>query len=236
MGFVGVTPALRPYGGETLALPDVAGLVLWLEDNYGLYQEDGGAASGVGDPVGFWMDQSGLNNHLSQSVADDKPTRRADGVEFDGSDDVLVIDTFTGITSQPFTMFHAVEIVTGYTAQAGIACNYDGAVNNQWMVRATSTRRQNVFCGSNLNSAANFAVDTIFVGTARLNSTSSLTAINDTESSGNAGTSTGFDGVALGRSPSAFLSMKIRAVLIYDSLLLSADRQSVRDYLTAKYL
>jgi len=238
---MGTGNRLKPYGADlstNFSPADVEGLVLWLEDDSGVYQSNGGAASGVGDPVGYWQDKSGQDNHVEQFIASLKPTLRADGVEFDGAGDNLVRGSVSGLSTQPLTWLVAVTILSGFNNNGGIATNYTGTVSGEWQLRVLSTRFMQVAAGmvGGLVTPTQFTEGTLFVGTAVFNTSSSHAAINKNGQNGDAGSNTAFDGLLLGASASAFLKMKLRAAVLYDSALGVADRNAVRDYLLAKYI
>lgn len=81
-------------------LPPTANLALWLDPEYGLYQDSAGTtvASADGDPVGRWVDRMGLSV-WEQTTASKRPTLRTNVqngrriLRCDGVDDVLRMTT-----------------------------------------------------------------------------------------------------------------------------------------------
>jgi len=87
--------------GHFLGTPQQAGgltpildnLTLDLDSRFDTYQTVGGVASGNGDPVGSWLDQSGNNHDVSQAAAALRPLKYTGQVNgkpaltFDGNDD-----------------------------------------------------------------------------------------------------------------------------------------------------
>ncbi len=103
---------------------DPVNLMVWADgdDPDTLIQSNGctgGLAVNVGDPVGCWLDKSGLDNHLT--IATNKPTRAADGARFNGTNTVL---TNTGISlnaNSNVTYFVVVRAQT-QTVNTGSCC------------------------------------------------------------------------------------------------------------------
>lgn len=91
-----VTPAFAPT--------DIAGCQLFLKADTGRFQNSNGttAATADGDPVGYWADQSGNNNHATMATGAARPTNKLSlqngygGVKFDGTDDYLATPINTG--------------------------------------------------------------------------------------------------------------------------------------------
>lgn len=81
---------------------DIAGLLLWLTADEGLFVQSDGtiAVEADGDLVGTWEDQSGNNNDFIQSTSSKKPEFKTsqingqDVVRFDGIDNLLVAPGF----------------------------------------------------------------------------------------------------------------------------------------------
>ncbi len=75
--YKGMGPTYSAYSNTDSAAPfDLWNDVAWkiaMDADTDVYQSNGGAASGNGDDVGYWVDQSGNNNHANQATADNKP-------------------------------------------------------------------------------------------------------------------------------------------------------------------
>jgi GTP cyclohydrolase III len=87
------------------SLPTISGQVLWLDSKDGTTVLDadgdnaatgtGGAGNGFGGTVGTWQDKSGLNNHVTQGTAANRPTYNVTTLNgnpvlgFDGINDAL---------------------------------------------------------------------------------------------------------------------------------------------------
>lgn len=122
-------------GGEwTPALLFNGGNGAWFEIKPEFLFQDGAGTIAVtsdGDPVGYVEDRSGNGNHAKQSASTSRPLYRTDGsihwLEFDGSNDFLVVD-------------NRMDNISGSTVFAS-AIKYDP-------IAATSA-----FMGSSLSSA-----------------------------------------------------------------------------------
>lgn len=97
-------PEINPDG--------IASLALWLDasDASTLYDATtGGSLVTAGNTVARWEDKSGNANHVTQSTANNRPTRLAadlnglDGLDFDGTNDSL--GTATAVGDAPLTIF-----------------------------------------------------------------------------------------------------------------------------------
>lgn len=101
----------HPGFGVSFLPTDLDGLTLWLDADDGatLKQDSAGTTpAGGGDVVGLWQDKSGNGFDFSQATTASKPVRRADGLEFDQSDDFLSnSDTISAVSD--YTMLLAIE-------------------------------------------------------------------------------------------------------------------------------
>lgn len=88
---------------------DIANLVLWLDANDAatLFQEDTASTSATAnnDPIGYWGDKSGNNNHAKQTSSGARPLLKTssingkNSIEADSTDDVLNLTSALAITA-----------------------------------------------------------------------------------------------------------------------------------------
>jgi len=85
---------------------------LWLDasDSATLFQSNGGAAASAdGDPVGYWLDKSGNNRHVSQTDPTKKPLLKLsvqngrNTIRFDGVNDYILNSTISSSVSEFWT-------------------------------------------------------------------------------------------------------------------------------------
>lgn len=119
-----------------------ASCVLWLESNYGLYQERSGPstpANADNDPVGTWQDQSGNGNHFTAASDGERPYLDTSGafpvIQWDGIDDKLTAGSSVTVKHWVMVcMYHAATfngfdgLLTGVTSGAEqiVLIGYDG--------------------------------------------------------------------------------------------------------------
>jgi hypothetical protein len=94
--------------------PDLLLDYLWPSS---LYQDSSGTVpTGATDVVGYWRDLSGNNRNFTNGTTAEKPLNSANGLVFDGSNDVL-----SWTASSAFTLTAQTTIVVGTQANAGAA-------------------------------------------------------------------------------------------------------------------
>ena len=125
-------------GGSTAAfLPsDLANLHLWLRADLGVFQEDTFAtASGDGDVIGGWRDQSANGFDVTQGTTANKPLLDVDliggqpAAVFEGTNDQIQNVAFT-LAVTAFTIYTVVKIDTYATDDAVFA--FADATNNDF--------------------------------------------------------------------------------------------------------
>lgn len=109
----GAGPSAPGVAGGPIDPATVSGLTLWLDasDASTLWQDSTkmSASSANGDPVGYWGDKSGNNNHVVQNDPTLKPSLRTNiqngknVVRGDGVNDILT--SSTGGADSSFTLF-----------------------------------------------------------------------------------------------------------------------------------
>ncbi len=204
---------------------DIADLFAWYEDDQEVYQATGGAAAGIGDPVGHWGDLSGEGNHLVQGTAANKPTRQATGITFDGSNDSLYV-ALSGKT-QPVSVFVVAEQTAAGAANDWLIDGFD------FVIRMTSVYW--LFVTSALAHSLTPPVGTFVIISAVVNGAASVLGVNDNEQTGNPGSRPNVASIRLASDTTNFQPCRIKAALFYSGALNNSQRQQVRDYLNAKY-
>lgn len=239
---------IRRAANVAVAVPafspsDISGLVLWL---------DADAIEGLndGDPITTWEDQSGNNNDATQSTGSAKPTYQTNElngkpvVRLDGTDDYLDFGDPAALDfgTNSFSIFIVVK-AADEEAAVFVKDNYAGDGNGILIFRSSSATD---------NYAYYNGTDTIVIGTADAN----YHLLEVVRSGTGAGQLAVFrDGVAgtpgtesrtldnainayLGISNSVddvFLNGDFAEIIIYDSALSQANRESVEDYISSKY-
>lgn len=211
----------------------ISGLQLWLKADVGTFQDTGltTPATADADPIGGWQDQSGLGNHVLQSTGANRPTLKLaiqNGrsiVRFDGVNDVLTVGL---ARNQPTTAF----IVVKKTA-TGNRYVFDGS-NTNALFSPDETHWQ-AYSGVALAATAVPSNWNIVVGV--FNGGSSKISINGTVGTGNAGANnaTATSIGAFNAGAAAWFAGDVAEVLVYNSALSDANRQSVETYLNGRW-
>lgn len=102
LGFILTSSTLFAQGPAGIS----SNLQLWLSSDVGVYKDAGVTVSTSGDPVQEWHDQSS-NAFVLQGTSNARPTLGSDGLDFDGTDDML---TLTGGLLPNATAFNELEI------------------------------------------------------------------------------------------------------------------------------
>lgn len=221
----------------------ITGLKLWAEARL----ETGFSDS---DPVATWTDFSGEGNHLTQATEANKPLYRTNiingepAMQFDGSNDYFGLSNILSGESAG-EVFLVVQIDTdppGASAQSGIwnmdgdgsnACHYpftNGTIYDAW---GSTARKTTVNPSPALTSPRLYNVSSESgAWTSRLDGAQIYTTATNTFSS--------FSGSPyLGRSASGFgdvyLDGYIAAILIFNAVLASGDRDYIEAQLGAIY-
>ena len=224
---------------------DVAGLVLWAAARL-----IGGASNN--DPIETWMDQSGEDNHLTQSSSGSRPLYKTSiinslpALQFDGSNDHFTLpDVLSGASAGE--VFIVIQIDTdppsagggeqsgiwNMDGDAGSACHYcysDGTIYDAW---GSTARKTTANPTPSLTSPHIYNVSSAAgAWTNRLDGTQLHTTGSNTFSS--------FSGDRyLGRSRDGgsdyWLDGYIAEILIYDNVLSGGDRTTILEGLADIY-
>ena len=228
--------------------PDgLSGLQVWLKAD---------AITGLndGDSVTSWTDSSGNSNTASQSTAANKPAYKTSivnsqpVVRFDGSNDVLVGTTISGINTSSISLF---VIATGNSISANqerspfSINNYNnglrfersswgsgalGVYNNAASVStATGTLAVGGYSASILEMVKQYSTqsDLWINGGSNANSTNATVTGTFTNTSYQIGDSVGGDDLKY--------SGDIAEVILYNAALSTSNRQAIEAYLQGKY-
>lgn len=229
------------HGSNAPAAPPVAGYVLWVNSQQGLYQDAAKTtpATANNDPVGAWADQSGNGHDITQSTSGNRPLLKTaqinslPGILFDGTNDVLKASAFT--LNQPETVFIVYQ-VTGFT-QGDVVFDGNSAdtmLYYQWNDPSNNTR---MYAGNILTPLESTAAGNWLIFCGIFNNTSSQgrknagTAVTGTVGVSNAG------GFTLGAEANIanWGNITVAEVIIYASALGTTDETSVRNYLNTRY-
>lgn len=214
---------------------DISGLALWA---------DADAITGLSnaDPVTTWEDQSGNGNDLAQSTSAAKPTYRTNVVNgkpvvrFDGTDDTMVTAAFASELAQPNTIIAVALFATTATTNRMICDGLAAGKRHAMYSHLNSGGKWTFYAGTTEVNGSVIATGAFHVVSAIYNGASSVLYLNGAQdATGNTG-SNPLSGLRLGSfAGAAFLNGDIAEILVYDSALSTADRESVEEYLMEKY-
>lgn len=243
----------------------ISGLTLWLDanDTSTLFDSDTGGNQIVSDAtaVGRWQDKSGNNTHASQSTSGFRPLfktsiqNKKNIIRFDGTDDFYTgianaIGTFT--TNSTFTFFIAcIPDLTGRQAAyggGGIIGKRTFGDSRDWYfgVRSGGKFVMNNNAGPNRSfvSTTTLSSNTAYIIGSTLNYNSSinpnlyLNSVLETTTTddGSGGWGTGDGEIGRGyTSSSYYFKGDLCEIIIYNSVLSSANIKRIVDYLQNKW-
>lgn len=255
-------------GGVYAATPfRFSGLQLWLDasDSTTLFDAtSGGSLPANGAAVARWQDKSGNANHMTQSTANNRPTRATsslnglDGLTFDGTNDSLfrscnVYDTTVSVfavasfddntSRRPILDINTANV--GANAYFTIEQNTFSTVGSRYGMYGTGSATD-----SNLATSSG---GKIFSLTADASSGNSITSNTTYRVNGQAGTltvrsgggnyasATNLTGVAIGAYNNdgaggvLWMKGKIYEILVYSTRLSATDITVVESYLSTKW-
>lgn len=215
----------------------IAGLVAWYRADAGTFQNTSltTPASANNDPVGGWVDQSGLVHTQLQSVNLNRPllqTNSQNGLPQILADGVSQFMTAAFTLSEPFTVFMTGKVVSNIVN----AVYLDGGANALDQLYERSANICTMFATGNgpevTPGLSAFVIAAIFNGASsqiRLNAGAAVT--------GNPGTNASEQGITLfanqgGTHPANVL---IGEVVVYNSSLSIANETKVRNYLNSRW-
>jgi len=254
----------RGFFGGTTAAPfspsDISGLQLWLDATTGLFDatSGGSAVTTDGSAVARWEDQSGNGRHFTQSTSNDRPILKTsiqnnkNVVRFDGSNDNMIgpdslkinvpISMFAVVSKRGGTNYQTIYgngILAAQEAGYGIfisaTSDNNGAFASQYRNLAPAS--------TNYFTATNPTTNQFFISSCLIDSSTNKVFFNNSaeDSVSHAITATPQGIVAIGARYSVspvvtfFLNGDFAELLIYNSALSTANRESVRDYLNTKW-
>lgn len=223
----------------------ISGLQLWLDssDSGTLFQDSAGIIPAIndGDPVGYWKDKSGNSKNATQSTAANRPTLKTsiqnskNILRFDGSNDGLA-GSDTGFSTTTSTVFIVCKSAIAGNDNYPIMFGTDASTqlvglttyNNQMQITQYGASTYVAFTTNAWNLV--YFTKSSNSWTMNLNGTSaSTTMTTSTVLSGNYG-------VGFNKSGNrAFFNGDIAEILIYNSVLSTAQLQQVQTYLNQKW-
>ncbi|NJN53341.1 MAG: LamG domain-containing protein, partial [Anaerolineae bacterium] len=223
-------------------------LDLWLQGDEGVYTDTGcSIVAGNSNPAACWADQSGNNNHATQSTGGTQPiytTSALNGqpiLQFDGGDDVLNLPNSTVPTgNSPYSVFALVNADVlaargflgsgnyGTTNQANaFRFGGGGEVINYWWGNDIVTPGGSVAAGTNY--VLSFIYDATVGREIWINGTSSAT-------NGSIGRNGGAANNTVGKTVGGeFWDGNIVETILYATPLNATTQVLVENYLSAKY-
>lgn len=114
---------------------DIRGLTLWLDYRNGVYTDTAMTTPAtVGQTVKGWADRSGNAHHATEAT--NPPTLAADGLAFDGTNDVLRVARMTGQFGAGYSVFAAARLPDGQIANMSLLGAFD--TNGYFFLRISS--------------------------------------------------------------------------------------------------
>lgn len=251
-------PVLFQGGNSPFGSKSVSGLQLWLRADKGTFQDSAKTtvASSDADVIGAWADQSGNGNDALQVTTANKPVLKLSiinnksVVRSDGINDKLVIPNIAGLKANGGITVFVVFISSESSANTGPIGMWS-AGDPGWALlgNAVGVTTRGGFLIRQATPSASKSADTaadmtdgsvhLLVGIYDLSnvliaSDSILVvgdAIADNEDSSEDISIGKYSDIAAG----TFFASDIAEILIYDSALSNTDRQTVENYLNARY-
>ena len=234
--------------------PVTSGLQLWLKAD--------ALSHALGTAITSWADSSGNGRLASQADSSKQPVYRTEGVNgqpyvrFDGSNDVMEVPFEAFFNSEEFTVFtvakhsatggdlpifSSIEGTTGGGNAAGYALLYDASNNDAQAVWREGSTDDNVTSASgtikntdafiltytmdDTNADAQSDVAKLFInGDEKVSQTSGVDYVPSTSAN-----------FKIGEMSGDFFKGDIYEILIYNTALTNAQRESVEGYLSYKY-
>jgi hypothetical protein len=221
---------------------------LWLDasDASTLYDATtGGSLVTAGNTVARWEDKSGNANHVTQSTANNRPTRLAadlnglDGLDFDGTNDSL--DTATAVGNAPLTVFVVAKPDT--TANTGRFAHIFGSTHAYQLSASTTfnTRNNQVETGTNSLAWGSVSANTAYVFSAVFSTTGTNGYINNVLGAGGAGSAMGDGGTVTTIGARAdlvgatYYNGKIYEIAAFTAAFTAVQRNAMAAYFSQKW-
>lgn len=104
----------KGYNGRFESIKNISGLVAAFDYRFGVYTDTAMTTrAAVGQTVKGWQDRSGNGYHATEAT--NPPTLAADGLQFDGTNDVLRVARMTGQFGNGFSWFMVLRLPDGRT-------------------------------------------------------------------------------------------------------------------------
>jgi len=129
----------KGYSSSFDSLQAIGGLTLALDYRFGVFTDTAlTTRAAIGQTVKGWQDRSGNGYHATEAT--NPPTLAADGLTFDGANDVLRVARMTGQFSAGFSYFVVATLVDGVPAATNIFLGASSAapVNGYFQSRIAS--------------------------------------------------------------------------------------------------
>jgi hypothetical protein len=227
---------------------DVASVAFWLDasDASTLYDATtGGSLVTAGNTVARWEDKSGNANHVTQSTANNRPTRLAadlnglDGLDFDGTNDSL--NTATAVGNAPLTVFVVAKPDT--TANTGRLAHIFGSTYAYQLSASTTFNTRNNQLETSTNSLAwgSVSANTAYVFSAAFSTTDTKGYINNVLGAGGAGSAMGDAGTVTTIGARAdlvaatYYNGKIYEIVAFTTAFTDAQRNAMAAYFSRKW-
>ncbi len=246
--------------GAVFAPTDIAGLLLWLDADVGLFTDAAATipVTADGDVVGTWQDQSGNGNDFSQTTASKKPEFKTsqinskDVVRFDGIDNLLTAPNFSSVLEGSiFVTYQLTAALADFSnllstsdeasdTEFFLARPFDFAVNPNLIIANRRGVPEDKVKGDTIIVAA-----TVYLSTFRSNNIAYTMRVNGNDETigiltgantgswfGDISARDNFTVGALKRlAEVGFLKGDIRQMLVYDTNIAGADLSNVENFL-----
>jgi hypothetical protein len=212
----------------------ITGLLQWLDGADAATMQDaltGGATATTGTPVALWLDKSGLGNHQSQSVVNQRGLKLASGgVAFDQIDDGMASALLLAL---PYTI---VVVSTEHAGSPNFWRVLTAPGPNNVLI-SVSRPANTVYVGGDIITAALAPVETEGVVALRCDASIATTVFFNGSAVTAVDTRNNWGLMMIGY-PGAFgdpCNSDLREYLVWDHYLSDSDMANVNSYLIAKW-
>lgn len=231
----------------------ISGLAAWWDasNSSSLFDATSGGSTPAADgAVGRWQDLSGNGRHLTQGIANNRPTRKVaiqngrDGIQFDGTNDSLATASFAH--SVPLTIFCVHRLLTALQSSSGGFGRFveHGGNSGIAIINHFSTNSYGLQYGSStsIGTSVGFSTNTRLIEAVATSDAprSLFFSVNGVASFSGTSANTPATPAVLAISrfaggESNYSSQEVYELCYYNRTLSVAERQAIAEYLRIKW-